>query len=105
MLDGYPLYGPYGYATGTTTVKLMATGYDKRTDMNGIRHTLLSNSGVTTTLASSQYGPNVDTTTNLTIPWAGSTYPLGTFIQDYVWTNIGDLGGYITHDGFLYFSI
>jgi hypothetical protein len=32
---GYPLYGPYGYATGSRTVKLMKTGYAKRTDMNG----------------------------------------------------------------------
>ena len=63
MLDGYPIYGPYGFTTGTTTVKFMVTGYAKRTDMAGVRHTLLSSSGATTTLVSSKYRPVIDSAT------------------------------------------
>ena len=55
--------GPYGFTTGTTTVKFMVTGYAKRTDMAGVRHTLLSSSGATTTLVSSKYRPVIDSAT------------------------------------------
>lgn len=65
----------------------MTTGYAKRTDMGGVRQTLLSSSGVTTTLTSSQYGPTIDSAT-LTYPWSGSTYPLGAFIQGYIYALI-----------------
>ena len=45
MNDGFPLYGPYGYASNTnTTIKLMTTGYQLRTDMaaNTVRNTLMN---------------------------------------------------------------
>ena len=73
------LHRPYGYQTGTTTVKFMTTGYAKRTDMGSVRQTLKSSSGAITTASS--YGPAIDTLTTITYPWTGSTYPLGTFIQ------------------------
>lgn len=61
-LDGYPIYGPYGYGTANnagTAVRRMQTGYTLNTSRPG--------------------GPS------------SSTYPLGTFVQDYSFTNIGDL--------------
>ena len=65
---------------GTTTVKFISTGYGKRTDMTTTRQTLLSNTGVTTTLTSDKYGPDIDAA-DLTYPWTGTTYPLGAFIE------------------------
>ena len=62
----------------------MQTGYAKRTDMAGVRHTLLScatGTCTTTNLFSSQYGPDIST-----------TYPLGSMIQDWVWQSGSDLG-------------
>lgn len=61
-LDGYPIYGPYGYGTATnasTAVRRMETGYTLNASRSG--------------------GPST------------STYPLGTFVQDYSYTGIGDL--------------
>ena len=69
----------------------MATGYQKRTDMGSVRQTLMYSNGSIVTLPSNNYGPAI-ASENLTIPWTGSTFPLGTFIQDYVWTSAGDLG-------------
>jgi len=62
----------------------MQTGYATRTDMNGVRHSLLScatGTCVTTNLTSSQYGPDIST-----------TYPIGDLIQDWVWQSGSDLG-------------
>ena len=86
MLDGYPIYGPYGYASSTNkTIKQMITGYRLRTDMNTSRTTLLDCSTgtcITTSLnANTQCGPPIST-----------TYPLGNLIQDYVWKSGNDLG-------------
>lgn len=86
MLDGYPIYGPYGYVSSTNlTVKQMLTGYQLRTDMTTTRTTLLDCSNgtcITTSLSSTtQCGPSIST-----------TYPLGNLIQDYVWKSGNDLG-------------
>lgn len=81
MLDGYPLYGPYGYSSAmnaSSSIKRMQTGYGLRTDMSGVRHTLPNG----TALASQYYGPDVN-----------ATYPLGNYLADFVWTAAGsDLG-------------
>ena len=86
MLDGYPLYGPYGYTSSSNkTIKLMQTGYQLRTDMTTNRTSLLDCSNgtcITTTLNSAtQCGPAIN-----------SVYPLGNMIQDYVWKTGSDLG-------------
>lgn len=60
--------------------------------LKGLRQTLISSTGIITQLSSDKYGPAIDLTKNLTIPWSGSTYPLGAFIQDWVWSNSNDLG-------------
>jgi YHYH protein/Putative Ig domain len=70
-IDGYPIYGPYGYSnalSATSGVRRMSSGY---------------------TLKSSSYRTGT-TASNLT------TYPMGIFIEDYVFTNSGDLD---THNG------
>jgi len=86
MFDGYPLYGPYGYASSTNkTIKQIMSGYQLRTDMTTTRTTLLDCSTgtcVTTQLSSTtQCGPPINT-----------TYPVGNMIQDYVWKTGYDLG-------------
>src|SRR5581483_1138459 len=92
-LDGLPIYGPYGYSSAmdaSSGVRRMTTGFQKRDGTNG--STNLASTGRTTlpvwaasvqgksqTLASTEYGPNVN-----------NTYPLGTFAEDYDY--LGDLG-------------
>ncbi len=92
-LDGLPVYGPYGYSSpldATSGIRRMTSGFQKRDGTNGStnlattgRTTLpvwaASVQGVSTTLPSTEYGPNVNT-----------TYPIGTFAEDYDY--LGDLG-------------
>ncbi len=92
-LDGLPIYGPYGYSSAmdaTSGVRRMTSGFQKRDGTNGStnlsstgRRTLpvwaASVQGKSQTLASTEYGPNVNT-----------TYTLGTFAEDYDYK--GDLG-------------
>jgi hypothetical protein len=78
--DGYPVYGPYGYSSPTnpaSTITRMKSGYALR---NITTRTTLPY-GVT----ASQAGPPVS-----------STYPLGTYCEDYEWSasNGGDLDKY-----------
>lgn len=78
--DGYPIYGPYGYSdpnNSSSTITRMKTGYALR---NITTRTTLPY-GVT----ASQAGPAVST-----------TYPLGTYCEDYEWdaANGGDLDKY-----------
>jgi len=80
--DGYPVYGPYGYSTPTNSasaVTRMKTGFSLR---NITTRTTLPYNG---TLTTTQYGPPVN-----------STYPIGTYVEDYEWlsSNNGDLDKY-----------
>jgi hypothetical protein len=77
--DGYPVYGPYGYANanGTGGVTRMTSGYQLRSISQ--RHALSGGS----TLPSGQWGPDVS-----------ATYPLGYFIEDYEYTGAGLLDSY-----------
>lgn len=85
MMDGYPIYGPYGYTSNTNlTIKQMISGYQLRTDLatNSVRNTLMSCASGTCVTTNAQYcGPTVST-----------TYPLGNLIQDWVWKSGSDLG-------------
>jgi hypothetical protein len=88
--DGYPVYGPYGYSTATSSssgVRRMVSSYALRTDNTTTRTSLpawaQAYQGITT-LTSSQYGPSVS-----------STYPLGRYVEDYAYTaGSGDLDQY-----------
>ncbi len=93
MADGHPVYGPHGYgaaADATSGVRRMIAGYVKRDGANGT--TNLAATGRTTlpawaataqnrsaTLASTAYGPAVNT-----------TYTLGRYLEDYDY--LGQLG-------------
>ena len=90
--DGYPVYGPYGYATASDAnsgVRRMVSGFVLRNGANGTtnlnttgRHTLAAWSaawqGRSAALATTQYGPNVS-----------ATYALGHYLEDYDY--LGDL--------------
>jgi hypothetical protein len=75
-IDGYPVYGPYGYSTATSSssgIKRMASSYQLRSITT--RTTLPS--GAT----ASSPGPAVST-----------TFPLGTYVEDYQYVSgLGDL--------------
>jgi hypothetical protein len=78
--DGFPIYGPYGYANtdGTGGVERMVSGYALRSIT---QRTSLPNG---TTLSASQYGPAVS-----------AQYPLGAYVEDYNWSaSNGDLDQY-----------
>jgi hypothetical protein len=80
--DGYPIYGPYGYSTAmnsSSAIIRMKTGYSLR------NITVRQELPYGVTLTASQYGPAVS-----------STYPLGTYCEDYEWlaSNGGDLDKY-----------
>jgi hypothetical protein len=76
--DGYPIYGAYGYANATNAssgIKRMTPSYQLRKMVN--RDTLPNG----TVLTSAKYGPAVS-----------GTYPLGDFMEDYVYiASSGDL--------------
>jgi hypothetical protein len=80
--DGYPIYGPYGYDSpmnSSSQITRMRTGYSLR---NITTRTTLPDG---TVLSAGQYGPAVST-----------TYPLGTYVEDYAWSsaNNGHLDEY-----------
>lgn len=79
-IDGFPIYGPYGYSDpmdSSSPVERMETGYALRSITT--RTTLPDGS------TASQTGPPVST-----------TYPIGTYMEDYKWdaANGGDLDEY-----------
>jgi hypothetical protein len=77
-LDGYPVYGPFGYTSAmdnTSAIKRMTSGYVLRSITT--RTTLPS--GAT----SSPAGPNVS-----------ASFPLGMYTEDYIYNGSGDLDVY-----------
>ena len=75
--DGYPVYGPYGFANtdGSGEIRRMRSGYRTR---NITQRTTLPNG---TVLTSINYGPAVS-----------ATYPLGYYIEDFEYVaGLGDL--------------
>jgi hypothetical protein len=77
--DGFPIYGPYGFANGAgTAITRVRSSYALR-DITQ-RHTLPDG----TALSPSQYGPDVS-----------ATYPLGYYVEDYEYAaGSGDLDEY-----------
>lgn len=78
--DGFPIYGPYGYSNAndaSSSIKLIESGYELRNITQ--RHSLPDG----TTLSASEYGPNVN-----------GSFPLGIYIEDYEFTDAGDLDEY-----------
>lgn len=79
--DGFPIYGPFGYTSANDTssaIKRLLSSYSKRSIT---ARTTLSNG---TVLSTSQQGPAIN-----------STYPLGSYIEDYEYVSgSGDLNQY-----------
>jgi hypothetical protein len=76
-IDGYPIYGPYGYSTSTSAgsgVRRMTSGY-------ALNPTFVSNGA---------------RTTNGTTPTVNAQFPLGMFVEDWSFVGGGDLD---THNG------
>ena len=81
-LDGYPIYGPFGYSSAndsSSSIKRLLPSYSLRTYANDQRTSLANG----TVLSSDYYGPNVN-----------STYYLGYYLQDYQYDGSGDLDEY-----------
>jgi hypothetical protein len=88
--DGYPIYGPYGYSDLTnpnSAIKRIKSGFQLR---NITKRTTLPawslgyHTGVSATLQTTQYGPDVST-----------DYPLGRYIEDFDYVaGSGDLDVY-----------
>jgi hypothetical protein len=89
--DGYPVYGPYGYATATSAssgVRRMVSSYAIRTDNTTTRTTLpawaATYQNLSATLTATEYGPPVN-----------ATYPLGRYVEDFAYNaGSGDLDQY-----------
>jgi hypothetical protein len=91
--DGYPVYGPYGYATAddaTSGIRRMISGYIKRDGTNGT--TNLSTSGRTTIPAWAATAQNISATlaSNAYGPAVSDAYVLGHYLEDYDY--LGTLG-------------
>jgi hypothetical protein len=88
--DGNPVYGPYGYTSALSSssgISRMKTGYSLRniTTRTTIPTYSSASPAVTTYTTASQTGPAVNT-----------TYPIGSYCEDYEWlsSNGGDLDQY-----------
>jgi hypothetical protein len=81
MLDGYPIYGPFGYSSANNSgsaVKRIKSGYSLRSITQ--RHSLSNG----TVLSSDNWGPDVS-----------AKYSLGKYLDDYEWLSTnGDLDAY-----------
>lgn len=75
--DGFPIYGPYGYANADGSGGVVRIQSSWQTRNITVRHTLPDG----TVLSQNQWGPDVS-----------ATYPLGAFIEDYEFVSAsGDL--------------
>ncbi|MBS1717777.1 MAG: YHYH protein [Armatimonadetes bacterium] len=97
--DGYPVYGPYGFANPndpTSPIVRMRTGYILRngqfgttnlaaTGRHSLGHWAAQLHNVAMQLAPNQFGPNVD-----------QIHPLGIYTEDFDF--LGDLGGQVGRD-------
>jgi hypothetical protein len=85
--DGFPIYGPYGYSdpnNASSAIKRITSSYTLRSDLatTGSQRKSVTENG--TTLATNLWGPNVS-----------STYPAGSFKEDYKYVaGLGDLNDY-----------
>jgi uncharacterized protein (TIGR03437 family) len=88
--DGYPIYGPYGFADPTSTssaIKRIKSGFRLRsiTQRTTLPDWSLPNhANISQNLSATQYGPGVST-----------AFPLGRYVEDYEWVSgVGDLDQY-----------
>lgn len=89
-LDGYPIYGPYGYsdpANASSAIKRMKSGFRLRNIMQRTslpEWAMAHHPNLPQVLAANQYGPDVS-----------ETFPLGRYVEDYEFSaSLGDLDQY-----------
>lgn len=88
--DGFPLYGPYGYASASNSasgVRRMISGYVRRNGQNGTDNLAATGRASIPQWAVRLY--NVASNV-LAGPAVGTTYPLGRYMEDNAY--LGDLG-------------
>ena len=93
LADGLPVYGPFGYSSpmnAASGLRRMTPGFVKRDGTNGT--TNLASTGRTTLPAWAARVQNRSATlpSNVVGPTVGTTYPLGSYLEDY--DCLGDLG-------------
>ncbi len=91
--DGFPIYGPYGYANPTNPasgVRRMVSGFVLRNGQNGTTNLTTAGRGLLPAWAARAY--NRATTLNAAEsgPAVSATYPLGRYVEDNDY--LGDLG-------------
>jgi hypothetical protein len=95
-VDGYPVYGPYGYSTSTNAssgLRRMVSGYVKRDGTNGTDSVANNRSTIPAWYArfrQAKFGGTYTTTATASRATVNTTYPLGTFAEDFSY--LGDLG-------------
>jgi hypothetical protein len=93
MADGYPVYGPYGYASAldsTSGIRRMISGYIKRDGTAGSTNLNLAGRTTLPSWAATAQGRNAALTSTQFGPAVNATYPLGHYIEDYDY--LGNLG-------------
>jgi uncharacterized protein (TIGR03437 family) len=89
-LDGYPIYGPYGYSDpkdSSSSVRRIKSGFRlrdiaKRTSLPD--WSMPNHANIPQNLAQNQYGPDVS-----------AQFPIGRYVEDYEWVSgAGDLDQY-----------
>ncbi|MEW6157451.1 MAG: YHYH protein [Verrucomicrobiota bacterium] len=92
--DGFPIYGPYGYANPNdpqSGLKRMATGYVIRDGRNGTANLAVTGRTTLPAWAARAYQRAATLNTIEHGPQVSSGYPLGRYLEDHDF--LGDLGG------------
>ena len=96
-LDGFPIYGPYGYSNATnnaSAIKKLSSSYYAGTYANGQRKTFGNGTTIT---SSANYGPTTTTSYQLNHLLTSSTVNMtsGAFLYDWVYSSgLGDLNAF-----------
>jgi hypothetical protein len=95
-LDGFPIYGPYGYSSAndtTSAIKKLTSSYAATTYTNGIRNKFANGTTITN---SANYGPSTSTTYQLNSYSSTKTaLTSGAFLNDYAYSSSnGDLNAF-----------
>ena len=93
MQDGYPLYGPYGYASATNAasgLRRMVSGFVMRNGENGADNLAKTGRRTLPAWVAREENRSERLPGNETGPNVGEAYPLGHYLEDYAFR--GDLG-------------
>lgn len=93
LQDGYPLYGPYGYANPTNPasgVRRMISGFALRNGANGTDNLAQSGRTVLPAWEAREQYRSAKLSSRETGPTVSERYPLGHYLEDYAY--LGDCG-------------